>query len=167
MTPREANLVGAGKVNTLHRFMRFRSALIGVRNSWLRWKVGVNLGANINLSLSARLRPAGRGSIVVGDGTLIAFKTLIYTWDDLAGKDRPIHIGRHCFIGGGSTILPGVTIGDGSIVGAGAVVFDCVPARSIVGGNPARVLRREIQVGAFGRLPEADNTAHRLWHAKA
>jgi carbonic anhydrase/acetyltransferase-like protein (isoleucine patch superfamily) len=56
-------------------------------------------------------------------------------------------------------VLPGVTIGDGSIVGAGSVVFDDVPPRSIVGGNPARVLRQNIEVVRHGRLKEADLTS--------
>jgi len=163
---RDARLVAPTPVKTLHRFTSLRRFLIRARNGWLRRRVGVELGSNINLSLSARLRPARRGSIVVGDDTLIAFKTLIYTWDDLARQDRPVSIGRRCFIGGGSTILPGVSIGDGCIVGAGAVVFENVPAGSIVAGNPARVLKSGVEVLEHGRLPEADATAHRLWHAE-
>ena len=90
---------------------------------------------------------------------MIAFKTLILTRDFITGEDRPVHIGERCFIGGGSVILPGVTVGDESIVGAGSVVFDDVPPRSIVGGNPARVLRRDIDVGRYGRLRSADLTS--------
>ena len=56
-------------------------------------------------------------------------------------------------------ILPGVTIGDESIVGGGAIVFDDVPARTAVGGNPARILRRDIQVGKFGRFAIANQTS--------
>ena len=105
--------------------------------------------------MSSRFRPARRGSIVIGTETLVAFKTLIYTRDHVTGEDRPVRIGSRCFIGGGATITPGVTIGDGSIVGSGAVVFERVPARSIVAGNPAKVVRSEIEVGPFGRLPIA------------
>jgi maltose O-acetyltransferase len=117
------------------------------------------------LSFSSRIRPGRRGSIVIGADTLIAFKTLIYTRDRLTGQDRPVTIGRRCFIGGGSTILPGVTIGDECIVGAGAVVFESVPPRSIVGGNPGRILRRDIQVGRWGRLEGADDASRRLWES--
>jgi acetyltransferase-like isoleucine patch superfamily enzyme len=55
---------------------------------------------------------------------------------------RPVHIGSNVWLGFESCILPGVTIGDGSVVGARAVVFDDVPANCIVAGNPARVVRR-------------------------
>lgn len=48
--------------------------------------------------------------------------------------------------------MPGVVIGDGSIVAAGSVVTKDVPARSIVAGNPARVIRSDIDTGPYGRL---------------
>ncbi len=51
---------------------------------------------------------------------------------------KPIHIGRHVWIGGGAIILPGITIGDDAIVGAGAVVTRDVPAGATVVGNPAK-----------------------------
>lgn len=58
-----------------------------------------------------------------------------------AGVSRPITIGDDVFIGMNSIVLKGVTIGDGSVVGAGSVVAQDVPARSVVAGNPARVVR--------------------------
>jgi len=146
----------------LDKLLPLRAWLIRVRIHWLRLVVGVEADPSDQLSTSSRFRSARRGSIVVGPQTLIAFKTLIYTIDHVTGENRPVRIGARCFIGGGSTILPGVTIGDGSIVGAGAVVFEDVPPRSIVGGNPARILRRDIEVGPFGRLSHADETARRI-----
>jgi acetyltransferase-like isoleucine patch superfamily enzyme len=140
-----------------------RYVLVRTRNAWITIRTGVVMGRDTRLSLSARLRPARRGSIRIGDRTLIAFKSLVYTRDPLSGEDRPVTIGRHCFIGGGSVILPGVSIGDESIVGANAVVFEDVPPRCAVGGNPARILRREITVGPWGRLEGADEASQRLW----
>ena len=104
-----------------------------------------------------------RGGISIGAESLVAFKTLLLATDLASGEVRPIRIGRRCFIGGGSTIMPGVTVGDEVIVGAGAVVFEDVPPRSIVGGNPARVLRSDISVGRFGRLEGADAATRQLW----
>ncbi|ODT43981.1 MAG: maltose acetyltransferase [Nitrospira sp. SCN 59-13] len=54
---------------------------------------------------------------------------------------RPIRIGNDVWIGGGAVILPGVTIGDRSVVGAGSVVVRSVPADCVAVGNPARVVR--------------------------
>lgn len=54
---------------------------------------------------------------------------------------RPIRIGHDVWIGGGAIILPGVTIGDRSVIGAGSVVVRDVPAAKVVAGNPARIIR--------------------------
>jgi acetyltransferase-like isoleucine patch superfamily enzyme len=55
---------------------------------------------------------------------------------------RPIRIGQNVWIGFDSCILPGVTIGDGAVVGARSVIVEDVPPLSIAVGNPARVIRR-------------------------
>jgi len=57
-------------------------------------------------------------------------------------RNKPIHIGRNVWLGGGAIILPGVTVGDNSIVGAGSVVTKDVEPNTIVVGNPVRVLRK-------------------------
>ncbi len=54
---------------------------------------------------------------------------------------RPIRIGNDVWIGGGAIILPGVTIGDRSIIGAGSVVVHDVPTAKVIAGNPARIIR--------------------------
>lgn len=60
-------------------------------------------------------------------------------------KSSPISIGDHVWIGLNSTILKGVTIGDGAIIAAGAVVVHDVPPKSIVAGIPARVIRENVE----------------------
>src|ERR1700740_3471440 len=52
---------------------------------------------------------------------------------------RPIRIGRNVWIGGGAIILPGVSIGDDALIGAGSVVTRDIPAGAVAFGNPARV----------------------------
>lgn len=53
----------------------------------------------------------------------------------------PVHIGRNCWLGAGVIVLPGVTIGDNTVVGAGSVVTKDLPANVVAVGNPCRVLR--------------------------
>jgi len=59
-----------------------------------------------------------------------------------AEHGEPITIGDHCWIGGSAVICPGVTIGNRCIIAAGAVVVKDVPDDSMVGGNPARLIRK-------------------------
>jgi acetyltransferase-like isoleucine patch superfamily enzyme len=61
---------------------------------------------------------------------------------DDGGFAAPISVGRNVWIGFNACVLPGVTIGEGSIVGAHSVVNDDVPPFSVVAGNPARSIRR-------------------------
>lgn len=150
-------------LKSLNSLRKVRAIALAVRRLMLRHCGGVDVQPSTSVSLSSRMIAGRRGSISIGADTLVAFKTLLYTCDPRTGEDRPIRIGERCFIGGGSTILPGVTIGDEVIVGAGAVVFEDVPSRCIVGGNPARILKRDIVVGRYGRLAGADDNTRRMW----
>lgn len=143
-------------LNSINRLRGLRLVLTGLRRRWLMWRTGVVIDPTCSISLSSRFLPGQPGGITVGADTLVAFKTLIDARDLASGAVRPIRIGERCFVGGGSMILPGVTIADEVIIAAGAVVTQDVPARSIVAGNPARVIRRDIEVGRFGRLTSAD-----------
>lgn len=53
----------------------------------------------------------------------------------------PIHIGNNCWLGAGVVVLPGVTIGDNSVIGAGSIVTKDIPANVVAVGNPCKVLR--------------------------
>lgn len=55
--------------------------------------------------------------------------------------NMPIHIGKNCWLGAGVIVLPGVTIGDNSVIGAGSVVTKDIPANVVAVGNPCKVLR--------------------------
>lgn len=53
----------------------------------------------------------------------------------------PIRIGRNCWLGAGVIVVPGVTVGDDTVIGAGSVVTKDIPANVVAVGNPCRVLR--------------------------
>ena len=93
--------------------------------------------------------------IIIGDYTLIGPNTQIYTaCHSLDYKERqenkefgkPVRIGDHVWIGGNVTILPGVSIGDHSIIGAGSVVTKDIPANVIAVGNPCNVIKDQKNV---------------------
>jgi len=87
--------------------------------------------------------------VYIGEHTMFGPAVQIYTathpLDAQARRTRecakPIHIGSDCWIGGGAIILPGVRIGDKTVIGAGSVVTKDVPAGVLAVGNPCRVLR--------------------------
>ncbi len=92
-------------------------------------------------------------SISIGNDCAIASDVLIQDTDfhpilDEQGKEKPVAkpvvIGNKVWICAKATILKGVTIGDGAIVAAGAVVTKDVPAYSVVAGNPAKVVRENV-----------------------
>lgn len=100
--------------------------------------------------------------ITIGDDVLLAPKVGLYTAghaldaaERVAGGcfARPITIGSAVWIGAGASVLPGVTIGDGAVVGAGSVVTRHVPPRTVVAGNPARVLREITEADRTGYTP--------------
>lgn len=149
-------------LKSLNQLQWLRHLFIAILRGWNRGR-GVRIDDSVRLSLAAKLRQRKRGMIAIDPDTLIAFDALILTYDPATGKDEPVCIGRNCFIGGSSIIMPGVRIGDNSIVAAGAVVMADVPSRSIVAGNPARVIRADIRVGKFGRLEGADEMTRKLY----
>ena len=88
--------------------------------------------------------------IYVGDYTMFGPNVVVATaghpiLPELREKayqyNMPVHIGRNCWIGAGALILPGVTIGDNTVIGAGSVVTKDIPSNVVAVGNPCKVLR--------------------------
>lgn len=103
-------------------------------------------------SLDTRFDKTFPRGVHVGECSYLAFDVALLTHDTTRRMYLDTYVGRHCFIGARSIILPGVRIGDESIVGAGSVVTKDVPPRSLAVGNPAAVIRSNIEVGPYGRL---------------
>lgn len=110
---------------------------------------GVNIKLGKNVFINACCRFQDQGGITIGDGTLVGHNVTIATLNhDYNPNNRasitpkPVKIGKNVWIGSDSTILPGVEIGDGAIIGAGSVVTKNVPANTIAAGNPARIIRK-------------------------
>ncbi|MFG6321860.1 MAG: sugar O-acetyltransferase [Lachnospiraceae bacterium] len=117
---------------------------------------GKNITIGKDVFINSECHFQDQGGIEIGDGALIGHNVVLATINhDLSPKENrknhyaPIKIGAHAWIGSNATILPGVTIGDWAVVAAGAVVTRDVPAMTVVGGVPAKVLK------VVKELPEA------------
>lgn len=113
---------------------------------------GMNISYKAVISLKAKLDKTNPRGVFIGDDSYIAFNAHVLTHDMVRSLRANTVIGKNCFIGGNSLILPGVNIADNVIVAAGAVVTKDVPNNVIVAGNPAIIIKRNIQVSRFGIL---------------
>jgi len=122
-------------------------------------------------ALNSFCRLFGHGSIEIGEDTQIGPGVLITTTDhdyqgDLETRFKPVVIGKQVWIGANVTILPGVEIGDLSVIGAGSVVTKDIPPRYVAVGVPARVIKQVKQPSDFPLLATTagkpvSNTPHR------
>jgi maltose O-acetyltransferase len=107
---------------------------------------GLTLGPNVDIVGSFFFDPSHCFLISIGDGSIICPNVRLIAHDastkKLLGytKIGRIDIKPHCFIGDSTLVLPNVTIGPNSIVGAGSVVVKDVPPYAVAAGNPARVI---------------------------
>ena len=105
---------------------------------------GNGVYANFNLTL------VDDSHIYVGDGTMFGPNCVISTAGHPINPElrelvyqynMPVHIGKNCWLGAGVLVMPGVTIGDNTVIGAGSVVTKDIPANVVAVGVPCRVMR--------------------------
>lgn len=131
---------------------RLRDVVLQLRWLYFTRVWGMDLHPYTLISTKAKLDRTYPRGIHIGEGTAVNFGAVILTHDLVLEEYRDTRVGRNCMIGAHCILMPGVTIGDHSIVGAGAVVTKDVPPNSLVVGNPARVIRTDVQTKDFGRM---------------
>lgn len=149
----EDRLICSGVMPQLHlRGELLVGSRVTFRNERGRSAIGVNKGArlaigertliNTGTNIQAHVDISIGAHCLIGEGVEIQDSNY-HEVDEKAGvKQAAITLGRNVWIGNRAVVLPGVTIGDHSVVAAGAIVTKDVPARSVVAGNPARVVRQ-------------------------
>ena len=150
--PMNDGLINLGQRHIRSFFASMFLAKSGVNidiQKYTRFSHSCELGNNSGIGEGSRLY----GKILIGDDVMMGPQCWIYTQNHefryldkpmrQQGPQRedPVVIGNDVWIGGRVTILPGVHVGNGVIIGAGAVVSKDVPDYAIVAGNPARILK--------------------------
>lgn len=108
---------------------------------------GKNITIGKNVFINADCKFQDQGGIYIGDDVFIGHSVILATLDHNLDpnnrylKPAPIHIENKVWIGSGAIVTRGVTIGEGSVVAAGAVVTKDVPKFTVVGGVPAKIIK--------------------------
>ena len=125
----------------------------------------ISIGNNVRIGENSYIN--GRGGITIGNNVKFGPQVFIWTWNhnycapkklpyDDVDIAKPVIIGDNVWIGAKSSIIPGVTVGDGAVIAMCAVVTKDVPPCAVVGGNPAKILKyRNIEV--YNKLKNIDN----------
>lgn len=141
--------------NEINMRSRLMKKLLNTKgNFWIKPPFYCDYGYNITIGKDVMLN---YGCVIldvcpvnIDDFTMIGPSTHIYTaCHSLNAEERknyvefgkPVTIGKNVWIGGHCTILPGITIGDNSIIGAGSVVTKNIPANVIAVGNPCKIIK--------------------------
>jgi acetyltransferase-like isoleucine patch superfamily enzyme len=150
------------KRSGLNRLSKLRHVIVETYRWYYTRIWGMDIHPTAQFSLSTKFDKTFPKGVHVGEYSYVAFESRLLCHDRTRGVYAHTRVGKNCFIGGRSLILPGVEIGDNCVVGAGSVVTKSVPPRCVVAGNPAKILREGIEVGRYGRFVDADATESRL-----
>ena len=127
-------------VITLCRFLPF----FELKNYLYRSLLGMKIGRDVSIGLMAMSDVFFPHLISIGDNSIIGYNATILTHEFLVKEYRkgPVEIGAGVLIGSNVTILPGVRIGDGAVVGAGSLVNRDIPPGALAAGVPARIIKK-------------------------
>ena len=138
-------------------FLRLRGAKIGrgvvfYPGVWICTGENLNIGEDVDIALGVLITTSKSAGVTIGDRTLIGYRTQIISGNHVIPQKRKrifeaghegksVSIGNDVWIGANCLILPGVTIGEGAVVGGGSVMTKSVEPFTIVAGNPAKIIR--------------------------
>lgn len=131
---------------------KFHVLLTSIKRIILRKIYHMNISSTARISFGAYLDKTNPKDIYIDDDSFIAVGVIILTHDYCRSLYKKTYIGKKCFIGARSIILPGVSIGDHVIVGAGSVVTKDIKSNCIVAGNPAKIIKENVNTTKYGKI---------------
>ena len=135
--------------------VRIRNSLLYARTWYYRTVYGMNIAPDVRLSFKSRIDKTNPKGLTIGEKTMVTFDAIVLSHDYASRRHAAkTVIGTHCFIGCGSIIMPNITVGNHVIVAAGSVVTKDVPDNCIVAGNPAKVIKTDIETIDYGMLSQ-------------
>ncbi len=129
-----------------------RLIIIGFRHFIYRVLYGMDIDRSARVSFGAKLDKTYPQGIHIGKESYVASGAIIFAHDFSRGLHKDTVIGKRCFVGANAIIMCGVHVGDEVIVGGGAIVTKDVPSNCIVAGNPARIIKIDINTSKYGQL---------------
>ncbi len=144
-----------GLVATLRTKLR-RSVIDGRRLYFTKFW-GMDIHPDTLISLQVKLDKTYPKGIHIGEATAISFDAVVLTHDYIRGVHVDTYIGKYCQVGARSLVMPGITIGDHSVIGAGTIVTKDVPPHSLVVGNPGKIIRTDIMTEHWGKITDKGN----------
>lgn len=138
------------------------------KNVWIepdfRCEFGQNITIGDNVYINFGCVILDCGQVTIGSGTLIGPNVGLFSGNHTTDPEeraagglipKPINIGSRVWLCGNVSVVPGVSIGDGSVIGAGSVVTCDIPPGVVAAGNPCRVLRKITEKDKVGYTPGA------------
>ncbi len=121
---------------------------LGLKNALYRW-AGMRVGRGVAVGLMAMFDVFFPELIEIGENSIVGYGATILAHEFLIDEYRTgrVIVGREVVIGANTTVLPGVTVGDRTVVSAGSLVNRDLPEGVLAGGVPARVIRAEPRSG--------------------
>ncbi len=163
---REYNMTDDSETEKRQDIMRRMFRHVGER-VWIEPDFRCEFGKNITIGNDVYINFGcvilDCGHVTIGDNTLIGPNVGLYSGNHVLDPQerakgglvpKEIHVGKRVWIGGHSTLVPGVSIGDDTVIGGGSVVTHDIPSGVVAAGNPCRVIREITDKDKTGFIPE-------------